>query len=293
MTQLHSPAYPQLLDVLTLTLTGTDSFTAPAPPSTSSRLFGGQLVAQALRAACLTVPDSYLPYQLHAQFLRPGRPHTPLTLRVSRPRDGRAFMTRQVTAEQGDAYVLTLLASFHVGEPSEDWQRRHEGGPLPETLPRWPSAMDGLPAACRFDFRPARPPGPDGAPTLHPLWFRSRVPLPDDPVVHACVQAFASDFGLAKRARMRYAEPDRFTSSSLDHSVWFHRPARADEWLLLSTEPISVASSRCLVHGSLHTVNGTLVATIVQTALVRPRSDSPPQLQPHPSHATSGMETGP
>lgn len=289
MSQLPNLAYPPLLDVLSLTSTGTDAFAAPTPPSTSSRLFGGQLVAQALRAACLTVPDGYLPYQLHAQFLRPGQPHTSLTLHVSRLHDGRAFITRQVTAKQDDACVLALLASFHIGEPGESWQPRHEVGPSPETLPRWPSALDALPAACQFDLRPTCPPGSDGTPTLHPLWFRTRARLPDDPLVHTCVQAFASDFGLAKSARMRYAEPERFTSSSLDHSVWFHRPARADDWLLLSTELMSAASSRHLVHGSLHTSDGALVATVAQTALVRTRTHGPSPLR-RPSLAVPERE---
>jgi acyl-CoA thioesterase-2 len=97
-------------------------------------------------------------------------------------------------------------------------------------------------------------------------------PLPDEPFVQACAQAFASDFGLALSARWGRADPYAFTTASLDHSVWFPRPARISDWLLLSTTALSVASGRCLVHGSLHTTDGALAATIAQVALVRPLS---------------------
>ncbi|HVW41794.1 MAG TPA: acyl-CoA thioesterase domain-containing protein [Amycolatopsis sp.] len=265
-----SPPYPDLLDVLEVVPGGVDTFTASSPPGTTGRLFGGQLVAQALRAACLTAPPGCRPYQLHAQFLRAGRPHEPLTLRVSRPRDGRAFANRRVEVEQYGKPLLALLASFHVGEPGDDWQPPHDTGPHPDSLPHWPSPLHDAVALQPFEIRPACPPDATGKPALHPLWIRTRKPVSEDATVHACVQAFVSDAGLALSGRWHRAEPQAFTTTSLDHTVWFHRPARTSDWLLLSTTALSVAEGRCLVHGTMHTPGGTLVASIAQVALVRP-----------------------
>lgn len=263
-------SYPALSDLLDLVPSGAGTFTAVSPPGgATGRLFGGQLVAQALRAAGLTAPRGAHPYQLHAQFLRAGRPYEPLTLHTWSPRDGRAFANRQVTVEQHGKPVLALLASFHTGEPGDDLQPSYDAGPHPDSLPSWPSPLDNGAAMSAFELRPACPPKAGGRPALHPLWLRAKEPLPGDALVHACAQAFASDFGLALSARWERPDPDAFTTVSLDHSVWFHRPAPATRWLLLSTKTMSVANGRCLVHGCLHTTRGELVATIAQVALLR------------------------
>ena len=269
------PSYPDLFEILDLVPEGADTFSAITPPASRGRLFGGQVVSQALRAACLTVPADCAPYQLHAQFLRAGQPHVPLTLRVSRPRDGRSFRNRHVVAEQDGKPVLTLAASFHVGESGTDWQPPHALGPHPDTLPHWPSALDGLTTPHPFDLRPVNPPDDTGRPTLHPLWFRAVKPLPDKPLLHECALAFATDFGMALSTRWNRRDPDAVTTTSLDHTVWFHRPVQVNDWHLLSTDLVSRAVGRCLVHGTMHASDGALVASIAQVALIRP--------VPHPS----------
>jgi acyl-CoA thioesterase len=243
-----------------------------SPPGTSGRLFGGQVVAQALRAASLTVLANCKPYLLRAQFLRAGQAHKSLTLHVRRTRDGRAFANRYVEVKQDGKRILELMASFHIGETGDDWQPSHDVGPHPDSLAHWPSPLAAAAATQPFDLRPTNPPDADGRPALHPLWFRTKNALPDDPALHASVLAFASDFGLALSARWARAEPHAFTTTSLDHSVSFHRPAQPSDWLLLSTTTVSTAEGRCTVQGTLHTLDGALAATITQVALIRPLS---------------------
>jgi acyl-CoA thioesterase-2 len=260
----------RILELLDLGRRGRDEFVAPTPSDGPGRLFGGQVASQSLRAATLTVPADRLPHSLHAYFIRPGRPGIPLRLTVDRTRDGRSFTTRRVTASQDGEPIFALASSFHGAEEGEDWQLpAPEGIPEPSDDQLPPSPFATFASMSPFDVRPVRAPS-EGVPVLHPFWVRTRRTLPDDPALHACVLAFISDMGVVSSARAPGGPPlARFTGASLDHAMWFHRPGRADEWLLFDVEPVSNAGARGLARGSFHTVGGVLVASIVQEALLR------------------------
>jgi acyl-CoA thioesterase-2 len=233
------------------------------------RLFGGQVASQALNAAARTVKADHQVNSLHAYFLRPGRYGVPVDYAVDRIRDGSSFTTRRVVAlQEGDA-ILNLDASFHREEPGEEHQPPspvaragppEEGGAPPES--RW--GKMGRP----LELRAAR----DAPPGVRSVWVRVPTRLADDPVLHACMITFLSDMGpvgvvsgsltLPREARMM---------ASLDHCLWFHHPARADEWLLYELEPVATARARGVARGSLWTRDGLLAATLVQEVLARPR----------------------
>ena len=262
--------HDRILELLDLGRRGPDDFVAPTPSDGPGRLFGGQVASQSLRAATLTVEPGRPPHSLHAYFIRPGRPGIPLRLSVDRTRDGRSFTTRRVTASQDGEPIFTLAASFHGPEEGEDWQLpgpTDVPGPGDDRLP--PSPFARFASMSPFDVRPVRAPAGE-VPVLHPFWVRTKRTLPDDPALHACVLAFISDMGVVSSARAPGSPPPtQLAGASLDHAMWFHRPARADDWLLFDVEPVTNAGARGLARGSLHTVTGVLVASIAQEALLR------------------------
>lgn len=253
-----------LLTLLDLEAHGDDDFTAIAPGEGPGRLYGGQVASQALRAATLTVERSRLPHSLHAYFIRPGRPGVPVDIHVERTRDGGSFSTRTVWARQGDEAVFSLIASFHAGEPGDDWQPSG----LPD-VPRPDEVAEREPMMGRFgsgfDMRPIH--RSEGF-RLHPCWVRLTEEIDDDPLLHACALAFISDRAVVGSARAPGAT-GRLNAASLDHSIWFHRPVRVDQWLLFSVEPARNFGGRGLALGTFHTVDGILVASIAQEALLR------------------------
>jgi acyl-CoA thioesterase-2 len=236
------------------------------------RLFGGLVAARSLRAACHTVGDGRHPHSLHAYFIRPGTYAEPLRFEVARTRDGRAFSTRHVTAAQGGKPIFEMIASFHDPEPGFDWQRPGPADvPPPEELP-----PPDFPAFTRhpdgFEMRSVRRTRPDGIRSVHPFWIRHRTPLEDDPAQHACLIAWLSDMAVVTGARAPWSPRELAMGVSLDHALWFHRPARIDDWLLFSVEAASNSGARGLAHGTLHTRDGVLVASIAQEALLRPQT---------------------
>ncbi|OLT30681.1 hypothetical protein BJF79_38515 [Actinomadura sp. CNU-125] len=256
-----------------LTALGEDSFLATAPSVGRPRLFGGQVAGQSLRAACLTA-GGRPPHSLHAYFIRPGMPDEPLTLDVARTRDGRSFSTRHVTASQGGKPILELIASFHEPEDGFDWQPEPPSGtPAPETLP--PAE---LPAFFKhpvgFDIRAVNPPAEGEFRIPHPFWIRASRPVGDDPALHACLVAYLTDMGMVSSARAPGSPRELVTAVTLDHAVWFHRPPRVDQWLLYSADPVTNHAARGLARGTLHTADGTLLASIAQEALLRPAPGS-------------------
>ncbi|GLZ03769.1 acyl-CoA thioesterase II [Actinomadura sp. NBRC 104412] len=234
------------------------------------RLFGGQVAAQSLRAACHTVDQGRLPHSLHAYFIRPGTYEETLRFDVARTRDGRAFSTRHVTASQGGKPIFEMIASFHDPEPGYDWQPQ---GP-PDVPPPEELEPPDFPAFIRhptgFEMRAMRRERADGIWSPHPFWIRHREPLPDDPAVHASLIAYLSDMALVSGARAPGSPRELAMAVSLDHALWFHRPARIDDWLLFSVDPATNHGARGLAHGTLHTRDGKLVASIAQEALLRP-----------------------
>ncbi|TDB98772.1 acyl-CoA thioesterase domain-containing protein [Actinomadura sp. 7K534] len=259
----------ELTRMFELAALGGDSFLATSPPVGRPRLFGGQVAGQSLRAACLTA-DGRPPHSLHAYFIRPGTPDEPLAFDVSRTRDGRSFSTRHVTASQGGKPILELIASFHDPEDGFDWQ---DGAPAGVPGPEGLEPLE-LPAFLRhppgFDVRVVNPPPEGEWPVAHPFWIRAAGPLDDDPALHACLVAYLSDMGVVSSARAPGSPRDLVTAVTLDHAVWFHRPPRADRWLLYSVGPVANHGARGLARGTLHTADGTLVASIAQEALLRP-----------------------
>jgi acyl-CoA thioesterase II len=262
----------RLLALLDLTPAGSNRWLAstPEPGDGPPRLFGGQVAAQSLRAATLTVDADRMVHSLHAYFIRPGRPGVPLQLDVERARDGRSFTTRRVSASQDGEPIFVLDASFHVEEDGEDWQpdRSMRDVPHPDTIDAPQSPFGSFSTMSPFEMRPAGGANPMGFP-IHPFWVQAKGRLPDDSAVHACAIAFISDMGILGAARPPGGGIERMMGASLDHAIWFHVPVRADQWLLNDAGPMRTAGARGLAHGTMHTVDGVLAVTVVQEGLLR------------------------
>ena len=266
-------ALDELVDLLDLEPIEVNLFRGVSPKDDRQRVFGGQVAGQALVAAGRTVDEDRTVHSLHAYFLRPGDPAAPIVYEVDRIRDGRSFTTRRVVAIQHGQAIFNLAASFHVDEPGLDFQQPMPDVPPPEELATSPYGhrsidlryVDGIEAG-----PDPRPPGRSG----RKVWFRADGRLPDDPLLHACVVAYSSDLTLldttlAAHGRHVWAAPDLMLAS-LDHAMWFHRPFRADEWLLYDQDSPVTAGARGFARGTIFTRTGTLVASVVQEGLLRP-----------------------
>jgi acyl-CoA thioesterase-2 len=254
------------------------------------RAFGGQVAAQALTAAGRTIDEGRLVHSLHGYFLRPGDPQRPIVYQVDRVRDGLSYATRRVTAVQRGEVIFTLSASFKRAEESGGRQRTMPPVPGPEDLPdpflAWERA-DPEDYAKSAGFRaldmrflpadaPGMPPEQPGVPQQF-VWLRTGTPLPDDdPLLQVCALTYLSDLTLASTAalhlqphRFGRRTPNRLLLASLDHAMWFHRPFRADEWLLFAQRSPSASDGRGLAHGEFYNREGVLVASAVQETLVR------------------------
>jgi acyl-CoA thioesterase II len=256
--------------VLDLDALDGDRFLAVPVPTRMRRLFGGQVAAQALRAASMTVDPGRPAHSLHGYFIRPGQPSEPLYLEVDRTRDGRAFSTRRVTASQEGKPIFEMLASFHAPEPGEDWQEAVlPAVPLPDQLSTVPFV--GLSGKNHpVEIRPVTPPEPGTFPKIHPFWVRVTAPVDPDEASHACLLTYLSDIATVRAACAPGSPAWPGLLVSLDHSVWFHRPPRADQWLLVSMESAAHIGTRGLARGTIHAADGTLVASVAQEALLRP-----------------------
>ncbi len=261
-------------------------FRGTSPDVEAQRVFGGQVAGQALVAAARTVdhePASFI-HSLHAYFLRPGDPTVPILYEVDRIRDGRSFTTRRVVAIQHGRAIFNLQASFHIHEAGGyDHQFPPPEVPPPEDLPnfaeRWAPQKEQLgeyytrprPIDSRYvDWAP-----PDRQHPLPPhqrIWIRADGKLPDDPLVHACVLTYASDMTLLDTTLLphggTYLE-GKVQMASLDHAMWFHRPFRADEWLLYDHDTPTASDARGLARGLIYAETGELVASVVQEGLIR------------------------
>jgi acyl-CoA thioesterase-2 len=270
----------RLLGLFDLADKGDDVFAAPNPARGPwTRVFGGQVAAQAVRAAQLTVPIERAIHSLHAYFIRPGRPGDDIEMHVERPRDGRSFTSRRVKAVQSDEVIFDMIASFHVSEEGPEYAiPLADDVPAPEDAPE-PEGMFGrMRSMMPFDMRELGPTAPvDGIyRSTRRAWFKTAGALPDDLALHACVLAFASDMGVVSAARVPVAgeaEWARFMGASLDHAVWFHRPIRADEWILFDLRTVSSSGARGLAAGTMHSRDGVLGVSVAQEALIRPVSE--------------------
>jgi acyl-CoA thioesterase II len=240
-----------------------DAWVGTGPDLGWGRIYGGQIVAQALRAACSTVEPDRRPHSLHAYFIRAGDEHQPVLFEVDRVRDGRSFATRQVVAYQSSGAILNLIASFQADEadaPDVQTARPPEGVPAPEDVPSAPTDL-------MFDHRVVR--RSDGGALV---WLRPNGDLGDDPVVHACALAYLSDedpLGVAVAAHPLSGQWESMMAASLDHAIWFHRPVRSDQWLLFDLAGGGIGNARGLAVARVFTAEGIHVATVAQEGLGR------------------------
>ncbi len=255
------------------------------PEEDRQRVFGGQVAGQALVAASRTVdPPTRAVHSLHAYFLRPGDPTIPILYEVDRIRDGRSFTTRRVVAIQHGKAIFNLQASFHDPEPGlEHHLLAPADVPRPESLPTFRERLEPYRDRLGAWYHRPRPidvryvpPDPAFEPGLvaddQLVWLRADGSLPDDPVLHACIVTYASDMTLldaALRPLGRSTLSQDLMLASLDHAMWFHRPFRADEWLLYHMRALSASSARGLAGGSIYTDDGHLVVNVVQEGLIR------------------------
>jgi acyl-CoA thioesterase-2 len=297
-------ALDDLVQLLDLEPIEVNIFRGRSPDETRQRVFGGQVAAQALVAAGRTV-ERGLVHSLHSYFLRPGDPQVPILYEVDRIRDGTSFTTRRVVAIQHGRAIFNLHCSFHVEEEGFVHQLPAPEVPGPETLPTLRERLASLSDDVAQFFSRPHPidqrfvgelpwlrRGEGGEPRQR-LWLRADGALPDDPLLHAAVVAYASDMTLfdsiLQPHRVRWDDPG-FMGASLDHCMWFHRPFRADEWLLFDQESPAAYGARGLARGTLFTRDGRLVVSVVQEGLVRFRQPLSP---PRPAGSADGTATGP
>ena len=279
-----SQALDELIELLDLEAIEVNIFRGTQPDEDRQRVFGGQVAGQALVAAARTVDDDRHVHSLHAYFLRPGDPTVPILYEVDRLRDGRSFTTRRVVAIQHGRPIFNLQASFHTPEDGLDYHvAAPTDVPRPESLPTYQERLEPhrervgawLDRPRPIDTRYA-PPDHAFEPGLQTdgqlVWLRADGTLPDDPVLHACIVTYASDMTLldtALRPSGKSSFTDDLMMASLDHAMWFHRPFRADDWLLYQQRSISASSARGLADGSIFTADGDLVVSVVQEGLIR------------------------
>ena len=284
----------ELLGALDLERIGPDTFQgrSPARPGNRRRVFGGLVVAQALVAASRTVEDR-VPHSLHCYFILPGDVSLPIDYAVDRVRDGRSFATRRCGATQGGRVIFDLVASFQASDQVTDAGLEHQmprpdvpepddlpssaelevtvGHLMPPGLKHWflgKQAIEVRPCDLgRFDAR-------NTPSNRQQVWMRASERLPDDPAVHRAVLAYLSDMTLLDAAMAPHGrtlfEP-KLAAASLDHALWFHRPFRADEWLLYAQDSPNMSGSRGLSRGLIFDRAGILVATVMQEGLIRSR----------------------
>lgn len=245
-------------------------FTGHSTAVPERRVFGGQLLAQCAVAATLTVPPPSALHSMHAYFVRAARPSVQLRFEVTTLRDGRSFAVRRVDALQDNEIVTSVTASFHLPEDGMAHQDPMPDRESPADLPaRTPFHMapDGPARAGAVELRACTP--REGLPESS-VWMRITAPLPDDQVLHQAMLVYLSDFSILHGAfnLHRVARPEVRTAS-LDHSMWLHRPARADDWLLHDSRSPSAAGARAMGQAGLFTASGELAATAAQEMLVR------------------------
>ncbi|CAN5149901.1 acyl-CoA thioesterase II [soil metagenome] len=289
MTETTTDPMAELLATLTLTDTGArtaeDIFTAHSEWTANGRVFGGQVLAQSLVAANHTVDPERPAHSLHGYFLRPGDISKPITFSVDRIHDGRSFSTRRTQAYQDGLPILSMIASFQTVGPGLDHQiDMPENLPSPDDLPSVAELIGHIdhPVARNwahdrpFDIRHvATPIYLDADP--HPveyqaIWMKTIGPLPDDPDLHRAAMAYASDYSLLepifRRHSVVWVTPG-LKSASLDHAMWWHRPGRADEWMLYVQESPSAQGGRGLGTGRMYSQDGMLLASVAQEGMVR------------------------
>lgn len=284
----------ELLDLLDLEPLEVNIYRGRNRDIGSGRVFGGQVLAQALVAARRTVDEPREAHSVHGYFILPGDLAAPIVYFVDRLRDGTSFSTRQVTAIQHGRAIFSFSASFQVAEQGFEHQTSMPDVPPPEELVNELDLIRGMaeriPESLRkvitqdrpIDFRPVSPIDPfhpDKREPARHLWLRAIDRLPDDPLIHQAVLAYASDYGLLGTALLPHGvapRSPRLQIATLDHAFWAHRPFRADQWLLYTMDSPVAAGARGFTRGTFYTRDGQLVASVAQEGLLRPREPKAP-----------------
>ena len=279
----------ELLDLLDLESLEVNIYRGRNRDIGTGRVFGGQVLAQALVAARRTVGEPREAHSLHGYFILPGDLAAPIVYFVDRLRDGSSFSTRQVTAIQHGRAIFNLSASFQIAEEGYEHQTPMPNVPPPERLVNELDLIRGMadriPESLRnvitqdrpIDFRPVSPIDPFHPEKREPVrhvWLRAIDRLPDDPLIHQAVLAYASDYGLLGTALLPHGLAPRSPAiqlATLDHAFWAHRPFRADDWLLYAMDSPAAAGARGFTRGAFYTRDGELVASVAQEGLMRPR----------------------
>ena len=284
-------AIQNLLRILDLEPLEHNLFRGRSPQDGWQRVFGGQVIGQALVAGSRTVPPDRKAHSLHAYFMRPGDPAVPIIFEVDRIRDGKSFLTRRVVAIQHGHAIFSMSVSFQAEEEGLEHQVDAPQVPPPEGLVSEEELkrqfMEHASETMKRYWRRERPIEVRPVSLAHfvtrqklepvqHVWFRATEPLPDDAAIHKCVLAYASDMmlldtSLYPHGRMLF---DRdLQVASLDHALWFHRPFRADEWLLYAQDSPSASGARGFTRGAIYTREGILVASVAQEGLIRVWTD--------------------
>ena len=289
-----SAVVDELLNILDLEKIEENIFRGHSPQTGRQRVFGGLVISQALVAAARTVIDR-APHSLHCYFILPGDPAVPIVYQVERIRDGRSFATRRCVAIQHGKAIFALSCSFHIEETGLEHALEMPDVPDPDALPSEEQMVRQfahlMPEAVKRYFSNERPIEvrpvdlsryyPQGArkgpisPKQH-VWIRASDRLPDDPAIHRAVLAYLSDMTLIDTALVvhgRSVFDPQIQAASLDHALWFHRPFRADEWMLYSQDSPNTTGARGLARGSIFSRDGRLIASVVQEGLLRLRND--------------------
>jgi acyl-CoA thioesterase-2 len=276
----------ELLDLMTLEPLEVNLFRGDSRDIGTPRVFGGQVLAQALTAASQTVEDRVV-HSLHAYFLRAGDPDAPIVYNVDRSRDGRSFTARRVVAIQHGRQIFTLAASFQVPQPGVEHQFDMPEVPPPEALEDEVALrktdLENAPPKLRrwfdrfgpFEFRPVvfqDPFDPQPLPPRQEIWFRLQGELGDDQRLHRTLLAYVSDFHLIGTATLPHGisyQKGNLVMASLDHAMWFHRDVRVDDWLLYACDSPNTGGSRGLARGLIYDRRGRLVASTAQEGMIR------------------------
>jgi acyl-CoA thioesterase-2 len=276
----------ELLDLMTLEPLEVNLFRGDSRDIGTPRVFGGQVLAQALTAASQTVEDRVV-HSLHAYFLRAGDPDAPIVYNVDRSRDGRSFTARRVVAIQHGRQIFTLAASFQVPQPGVEHQFDMPKVPPPEALEDEVALrktdLENAPPKLRrwfdrfgpFEFRPVvfqDPFDPQPLPPRQEIWFRLQGELGDDQRLHRTLLAYVSDFHLIGTATLPHGisyQKGNLVMASLDHAMWFHRDVRVDDWLLYACDSPNTGGSRGLARGLIYDRSGRLVASTAQEGMIR------------------------
>jgi acyl-CoA thioesterase-2 len=283
-----SRALETLLSTLDIETLEVDLFRGVSPQVGWQRVFGGQVIGQALVAAYRTV-NSRIAHSLHGYFLRPGDPAVPIIYNVDRIRDGGSFSTRRVVAIQHGQPIFSMAASFHKPEEGLCHQMQMPEVPPPEELPSEAELkaclIDRVPPQVKaywdherpIEIRPvdlSRYLSPEKRAPSQQVWIKATGTLGDDLALNQCVLAYASDFTLLDTALIahgRFVLDPKLMLASLDHAIWFHRSFRADDWLLYAQDSPSSGGGRAFCRGTLFTRSGELVASTAQEGMVRER----------------------